>query len=43
MNQGISVGFLLVGWLGEFNLRKSVARDFNRGTHMISLDYLPQI
>ncbi len=34
MNQGISVGFfvLLAGWLGEVNLRKSVAHDFYRGT-----------
>ncbi len=44
MNQEISVGFfvLLAGWLGEVNLRKSVARDFYRGTHVINLDYLPQ-
>ncbi len=35
VNQGISVGFLLVGWLGEFNLRKSVACDFYHGTHAL--------
>ncbi len=44
MNQGISVGLFVLqaGWLGEVNLRKSVARDLYRGTHVISLDYLPQ-
>ncbi len=34
---------LLAGWLGEVNLKKSVARDFYRGTHVISPDYLYQI
>ncbi len=34
---------LLAGWLGEVNLRKSVARDFYCGTHVVSLDCLPQI
>ncbi len=42
-------GLCLASWLGEVNLRKSVARDFYRGTHVvtisltISLDYLPKI
>ncbi len=42
-------GLCLASWLGGVNLRKSVARDFYRGTHVmaisltINLDYLPQI